>query len=236
MKKDRERAGAVTRRKRSLTERDVEILRWISRVRFATSEQVMARFELHPKKAYERLAVLGSLGLVKRVAMLHNQPGAHHVTRAGMRMLGVGDMPVPTVSLQSFLHDQAVVWEQISLEGSGAEVLTEREMRASERTLDERYAIQIPVELSTGTATHRPDLAFRVNARSRWHAVEVELAAKSEARLIAILGAYAIDPSYASVVYCVADVRLIDRVRGAGTKAGISDRLKVVVAQERAAA
>jgi hypothetical protein len=234
MKRASERAGDATRRK--LTERDVEILRWISRVRFATSEQVTARFEMHRNKAYDRIAVLVSLGLIKRVAMLQNQPGALHVTNAGMRMLGVGDMPVPTVSLHSFLHDQTVVWEQISLEASGAEVLTEREMRAVERTLDERFTVSIPNNLSTGTATHRPDLAFRVNDRGRWHAVEVELAAKSEARLVAILGAYAVDATYAAVVYCVADVRLIDRVRNAGSKVGIDERLKVVVTQERAAA
>lgn len=228
--------GRSTRSERSLTARDVEILRWIARVRFATSEQVTARFDLHPSKAYRRLAVLISAGLVKRVPMLHNQPGAHHITRAGLRTLGIGDMPVPTVSLQSFLHDQAVVWEQISLEASGAEVMTEREMRAAERTLGDNYLVQIPAHVSTGTSTHRPDLIFRVSPTSRWHAVEVELAAKSEARLLAILGGYVADDHYDAVVYCVNATQLLDRVRAAGAQSGLGDRLKVVVARESAAA
>lgn len=232
----RNAAGSSARGVRALTARDVEILRWIGRVRFATCEQVAARFEMYSKVAYKRLAVLIGNGFVRRVPMLHNQPGAHHITKAGMRMLGVGDMPVPTVGLQSFLHDQAVVWEQISLEASGAEVLTEREMRAAERTLGEQYVVHVPPHLSTGASTHRPDLAFRVNSASPWHAVEVELAAKSEARLLAILGAYRADAQYAAVVYCVRDVRLIDRVRSVGLDVDLGDRLKVVVAQERVAA
>ena len=191
---------------------------------------------MYSKVAYKRLAVLVGNGFVRRVPMLHNQPGALHITKAGMRMLGISNMPVPTVGLQSFLHDQAVVWEQISLEASGAEVLTEREMRAAERTTGEEYVVRIPPHLSTGASTHRPDLIFRVNSRTKWLAVEVELAAKSEARLLAILGGYRSSEQYVAVVYCVSAVPLMDRVRAAGTSSGLGDRLKVVVAQPRAAA
>ena len=73
--KKRNAAGSEARGERALTARDVEILRWIGRVRFATSEQVAARFEMYSKVAYKRLAVLSGNGLIKRVPVLHNQPG-----------------------------------------------------------------------------------------------------------------------------------------------------------------
>ena len=168
--------------------------------------------------------------------LLHNQPGAHHVTRAGLRMLGMEAMPVPTISLQSFLHDDAVVWEQVNLERSGVEVLTEREMRVAERALGEDHLVRIPPHASTGTSTHRPDLLFRMNGKAAWHAVEVELAPKSEARLSAILTGYLSSPSFIAVVYCVPTTNLIERVRRVGSSVGLGDRLKVVVTQQRAAA
>ena len=175
----------------TMTERDFEILRWVARVRFASGEQVAARFSMEQSKCYKRLKLLVRKGLAQRKLMLQNQPGVYHVTRAGLKTVGIADMAVPTVSLQSFLHDLAVVWEQTNLERSAALVLSEREMRYYEKTTAEDYRVQIPGHLADDARTHRPDLIFRVGAKGGLHAVEVELALKSEARLVAILSAYA---------------------------------------------
>ena len=228
-------AGSTGRaaQRHTVTSRDVEILKWITRCRFATTEQVQVRFGLKRSKAFQRLGVLATEGLVKRENVLHRQPGAHRVTRKGLAMLGT-DMPVPTIGLQSFLHDQAVVWEQVNLELSGCETITEREMRYSERALGEAYTVRIPPSQSAGAVTHLPDLAFRM--KGLWYAVEVELAPKSEARLSSILLGYLAEPRYDTVVYCVPTQQLITRVTAIGAKLGLGDHLKVVVVRQPAAA
>jgi len=191
---------------------------------------------MEQSKCYKRLKLLVRKGLAQRKLMLQNQPGVYHVTRAGLKTVGIADMAVPTVSLQSFLHDLAVVWEQISLERTAALVLSEREMRYYEKTTAEDYRVQIPGHLADDARTHRPDLIFRVGAKGGLHAVEVELALKSEARLVAILSAYAASSQYVAVVYCVPSAELIKRLRTIGDKVGIGDRLKLVTIQRSAAA
>lgn len=224
--------------RRKMTERDVELLRWIARVRFATGDQIGSRFGVHRTKAYRRVATLVRLGLVDHVNLLHGQPGVYFITRPGLKFIGENSMPVPTVSLQSFLHDRSVVWEQVQLEKSGAEVVTEREMRHLERTNDDDFVIRIPPSQTSVASTHRPDLALRVSTsgRSSWHAIEIEIARKSESRLTSILTGYLASNLYSSVVYCVPSPSLIKRIEKIGTRVGLGKRLKVVVAQDRAAA
>lgn len=218
-----------------LTQRDLEILQWLSRVRFATVEQVAERFSLHVSKAYQRLRALSQRGLVRRTNLLQNQPGVHHATRAGLRLAGYAELPVATVSLQSFVHEQAVVWVQARLEADGGEVLTEREMRAQERQGVANYLVHVPASVSVGSATHRPDLAVIAADRSL-HAIEVELVQKSEARLTSILTAYADSPDYASVAYLVADERLVERVQRVAEALAMGRRCQVRPLERRDAA
>lgn len=219
--------------KREVTARDIEILKWIARCRFVTTDQVLKRFGLKRSKGFQRLQVLEVEGLVVRERMFHRMPGSARVTRKGLEMLG-SEMPVPTISMQSFAHDQAVVWEQISLELKGCETITEREMRYAERALGESYTVRIPPSQNAGAITHMPDLAFET--KGKWYAVEVELAPKNEARLISILSGYLAGPRYHAVVYCVPTKQLITRVNAIGAKLGLGNRLRVVGVQQPDAA
>jgi hypothetical protein len=122
-----------------LTERDVEVLGWMTRHGVVTAELIGRRFFGRADTngygrwaAYRRLRALRELGLV-----LSDKPFAHHpevlrVTREGARVADLGLRPAPLV-LSQLRHSIAVVWltEYLLAEHPGAELTTEREMRAA---------------------------------------------------------------------------------------------------------
>ena len=199
-----------------IRERDEEIVRWLGRHRLATAEQVMRRYGMHRAKAYARLGVLAEAGLVR------HEPGirsarVYLATRAGLRRTGM-NLPAGTVSAASFAHDLAVVDVGIVLEQHYKDaVLTEREIRASERASE--YQLREPV--SRGAMW--PDLVIDLPQR---HAVEIELTLKSRDRLAAKLRAY--DRStYAAVTYFTSDRAIAAALREVGARTGLGDRLRI---------
>lgn len=131
-----------------LTERDVEILRWMTRHGVVTAELVGRRFFWRPHKkdygkwaAYRRIRALRTLGLVLNDKPFVDHPDVLRVTRDGARIADVGIRPAPLV-LSQLRHSLAIVWltEYLLADNAGAELTTERELRA------ERYR-----ELRDGT-------------------------------------------------------------------------------------
>jgi hypothetical protein len=122
-----------------LTERDAEILRWMTRHGVVTAELVGRRFFFRGPKAddygkwaaYRRVRALQDLGLVLSDKPYANAPAALRVTREGARIADVGLRPAPLV-LSELRHSLAVVWltEYLLAEHRGAELTTERELRA----------------------------------------------------------------------------------------------------------
>lgn len=121
-----------------VTERDVEILRWITRHGVVTAELVGRRFFWRPGvndygkwAAYRRLRALHSLGLVLKDKPFVDHPELLRVTREGARIADVGIRPAPLV-LSQLRHSIAVVCltEHLLTENAGAELATERELRA----------------------------------------------------------------------------------------------------------
>jgi hypothetical protein len=158
-----------TRRVRGpqLTERDIDILRWITRHGVVTAELVGRRFFWRSEQktygkwaAYRRLRALRDLGLVLCDKPYAQRPAALRVTREGARIADIGLRPAPLV-LSELEHTLAVVWltEYLLAEHPGAELTTERELRA------QRYR-----ELRDGTRqTERgrtPDALLRLPAKS----------------------------------------------------------------------
>lgn len=132
------RRGARRARSPQLTARDLDILRWIARHGVVTAELVGRRFFWRPERrdygkwaAYRRLRALGELGYVQS-----NKPFAHRsavlrVTREGARIADVGLRPA-TLVLAELEHTLALValTEYLLFEYRGAELTTERELRA----------------------------------------------------------------------------------------------------------
>lgn len=120
-----------------LTERDVEILRWMTRHGVVTAELVGRRFFWRTDRdsygrwaAYRRLRALRNLGLILSDKPFADAPAVLRVTREGARIADVGVRPAPLVVSQ-LRHSTAVVWltEYLLAEHPGAELTTERELR-----------------------------------------------------------------------------------------------------------
>lgn len=176
-----------------LTERDREILGWLSRQRIATADDLATRFGIARSAAYARLRALAAHGLVDHVRIFRAEPGVYWATSAG---LSLGGQPgrATKISLASYHHDLALTALCADLEREfGAErVLTERELRAAEADSERpRYA----ATLGGGgrgwrPRRHYPDLVVERYRDARPLAVELECTRKAPARLDSILRAY----------------------------------------------
>jgi hypothetical protein len=138
-------AGRPTRRPtgsrvrgHQITERDVEILRWIARHGVVTAELVGRRFFWRPDRStygkwatYRRLAALEHMRLIIRTRSYGYPLPVLRVTRQGAHIADTGLRPAPLVASQ-LRHTLALVWltEYLLTEHAGSELVTERELRA----------------------------------------------------------------------------------------------------------
>jgi Replication-relaxation len=107
-----------------LTDRDVEILRWLADFRTgATVRQVTRRFAMEASRARRRLAQLRAAGYLAHERVFWAQPGPYQVTPAGMAVVGV-DRPAPEIDVRVYRHDLAVVDLAIDFELGGETVVT----------------------------------------------------------------------------------------------------------------
>jgi hypothetical protein len=115
-----------------LTDRDVEILRWLADFRTgATVRQVTRRFAMEASRARRRLAQLRAVGYLAHERVFWAQPGPYQVTPAGMAVVGV-DRPAPKIDVRVYRHDLAVVDLAIDFELGGETVVTARAAEALE--------------------------------------------------------------------------------------------------------
>ncbi len=135
------------------TERDLEIVKWLGRVRLARAGQVAERFAMTETKAYARLRGLRGMGLVRHVRRGVPGPGVFLATGQGLRATGL-DLAEATVSAASLHHDLTVVDVGTGLERQRLRVETERELRLAGRTLEVR------ITRAGVKAAHLPDLAI----------------------------------------------------------------------------
>jgi hypothetical protein len=128
-----------------LTERDVELLRWLADFRTgATVEQVARRFEMGESRAYRRLGQLRAAGFLMHERMFWAQPGPWLITVDGMAVVGV-DRPEPRIDVRVYRHDLAVVDLAIEFELAGERVLTARAAETLEPPAPAaRYSIALP--------------------------------------------------------------------------------------------
>jgi hypothetical protein len=122
-----------------ITERDIEILRWINRMRFATAKQVGIRFGIGIWYTYKRLRKLDVEGYLVHVRPLRDAPGVWLCTEAGARMSGTGLWAPPRkINIATFRHDLIVNDLGIRLEEKGRWV-SERELRSGKD-----YRMKVP--------------------------------------------------------------------------------------------
>lgn len=171
-----------------ITSRDLEIVSWLGRVRFATRDQIARRFDLGRSQGFHRIAQLRKAGFVdERPLIVGPAPSIVFATRRGLIAAG-SDLRPADLDGRSLQHDGALVDLAIDYEQAGAVVLTDRELRSLARRPEseaERYAVEVP---GSPGRRHFPDLI--VEADGRRLAVELEVAEKTISRLRGILSAY----------------------------------------------
>lgn len=174
-----------------VTDRDLAMVRWIGRLRFAEAPHVARRFGMDARNAYRRLRGLVALGLLDHRRVFHNEPGAYWATRLGIHATGLC-LPPAGIDIRTYAHDRLAAAVAIDLErefGVGV-VLTERELRSADAAAEQpRYAVRRGVESLSRRGLHFPDLAVDGHG-DRPLAVEVELTAKGRGRLDSIVAAY----------------------------------------------
>ena len=125
------------RRGRRITDRDLEILRWIGRHGMVTAEQVASKFfargpgVVGTRAAYRRLDILEKLALIKRDQTPYwRAPKVVRVTAAGASLAGVGVRPARYVEGE-VRHAVALVdlMEQLHTHYRDSTLRTEREIR-----------------------------------------------------------------------------------------------------------
>jgi hypothetical protein len=216
-----------------LTERDGEIIRWITRHGVVTTELVGRRFFWRPSKkdygkwaAYRRLRALRELGLVLSNKPFADTPAVLRVTREGARIADVGLRPAPLV-LSELRHSIEVVWltEYLLLEHAGAELTTERELRA-QRYRELRDGVR---EVEEGRA---PDALLRIPTNDACAqgvmtvAVELDLSRKDRRAMDRMIRQYDYENDIDKVWWYVTKGR-VARTRALVSDLNAEDRFEV---------
>ncbi len=206
-------------RRIALTERDLEIVRFIGRVGVAEARQVAARWQREDRRhngatkgmpqsnAYRRLRGLEAHGLLERRRLLHGAPAVFLATREGLRLVGL-ELGARQVSAGGITHATEATWLALSLEEEFGEqrVVMEREIRALDGVAERpAYAVEAGGPLPGGRRRlHFPDLAIAPANGDRPLCVELELTTKGRRRLAEILRAYIRGRHVGGVRYYVA--------------------------------
>jgi hypothetical protein len=177
--------------------------------------------------AYRRLRALRELGLILSNKPFADRPAVLRVTREGARIADVGLRPAPLV-LSELRHSLAVVWltEYLLAENVGAELTTERELRA------QRYR-----ELRDGTRETEqgrvPDALLRIPTKGAGAqgvmtvAVELDLTRKDRRAMERMVRQYDYE-NVDRVWWYVAPARL-ERTRALVSELRAEDRIEVRV-------
>jgi hypothetical protein len=197
-----------------------------------TAELVGRRFFWRPAvndygkwAAYRRLRALRELGLVLSDKPFADRPAALRVTREGARIANVGLRPAPLV-VSELRHSLAVVWltEYLLAENAGAELTTERQLRA------ERYR-----ELRDGTRQaeqgRTPDALLRIPTKGAGAqdvmtiAVELDLSRKDRRAMERMVRQY--DREKVDRVWWYVTPARLERTRALVRTLRAADRIEV---------
>lgn len=177
-----------------LTSRDREIASWIARMGAIDVEHVMARFGMGRTAAYRRLNALAGVGLVEPVRLVHGASSLFIASSEALRWTDSLELGACRPTPATVRHWQLAGWAAIAVEREfGVErVLSEREVRAWERSAGEFFASSVVGRLPSGAdKPHRPDLAvLSATPGEVALVIEVELSRKARRRLEAILRGY----------------------------------------------
>jgi hypothetical protein len=235
----------------SLTEPDLELLRFLSEHRFALADHAAALLEVTPVTATRRLRKLAAAGYVTEEPVFHGRPAMYLISRTGLAAAG-STLPKPKLDLHTYRHDVGVAWLWLAARhgtfGPLSEILAERTLRSrdlarsrdgTDRLDSEPLGVRLGGTGARGAERlHYPDLLLRTKDGRRV-ALELELSTKARTKLETILAGYGADPRIAGVVYLVQSPSVARIVQRAARKVGVADlvhlqRVRLTAAREAA--
>jgi DNA-binding MarR family transcriptional regulator len=198
----------------TLTERDVEILRFAVRHGMVSPGQVATRLCTTTAMAGRRLRALEVAGLLRRDRVLTGSPAIVRATAAGARRAGC-DLPPASLDLARVRHSLALVdlSEELLAAHPGSTWTAERELRR-----DRMRAAR------AGQMWQRrrrvPDGLLHLDGGLRV-AVELDLTPKRSARLDTLAGAYAVDREVDTVWWYLPSDTAASRMRALVAERGL---------------
>ena len=161
-----------------LTERDLELLRWINGHGFVTARQVAEWMGASRQAAHRRLGLLHREGYLLRERLFHGEDRAYHVSALGQEASGDGLSRLEMISPATYRHNRMLVdLAQTVISKTGGHFTPERRLR-QERAKD-----------GLSRDSHVPDGLLQIKGKKPI-AIELELTAKSRRRLEAIVDDY----------------------------------------------
>jgi hypothetical protein len=216
-----------------LTERDLELLSFLSEHRLALPAHTAVLLGVSAGTAAARLRRLADVKLLKREQAVSGDPPACRITLRGLAVIG-SSLPTPKLDLRAYRHDVGVAWLWLAARGGAFgpvnEILGERRLRSLDgaRALgDAALGVRLGGFGPHGRESlHYPDLVLQT-AGGRRIALELELTPKTRTRLETILGGYGADPRFDGVVYLVERAAIAKAVRNAARRLGVSDLVAI---------
>jgi hypothetical protein len=216
-----------------LTDRDRELLAFVSEHRMVLGEHVQKLLGVSEKAVGARLRSLTAAGLLRRVPVFHRPGDCHQITGKGLAVIG-SKLPRPRTDLRSYEHDVGVAWLWLAARagtfGALREIISERSMRSHDATEDGR---QLPLSVRLGGVgrggrerLHYPDLLL-VDVTGKRVAFELELSGKARTRREMILAGYGADARIDGVVYLVDNPAVWRGIEESARKLGIAERVHV---------
>lgn len=234
-----------------ITDRDLELLRFLARYQYATYPQIAAYLDTTTNALRQRFPRLRAAGLIEWDNAGVTAAGVWRPTRLGIKLSGL-DLPVPGLSWGTAAHTLGLVDIGIRFERAGETVVTEREIRAADQRGRQpsdrmRAARSFHNPQSGGLeAEVMPEPLYMVRSGKYWHApdmvlvrppaaggepqsiaVELEMTHKEPARLRRILNAYKHARNIGYVIYYTHRKDIRDAIQRAADGLGISHKLEV---------
>lgn len=181
-----------------LTERDLDILKFINAFGFCETYQLCRKFELQHYRVYRIMKRLVALGYVLREKILHAHDSTYRLTAKGARLTGLPNLN--RISLANYLHTISLI--DLSL------AIQKRHPNAT--WISERYLKRKRYAQSSGKRGHCADAILVLNEKKI--AIEVELTLKKQAYLDRIIKGYASDFSINEVWY-FCDKKVLHQLR-----------------------
>lgn len=175
-----------------LTERDLEILRFINQFGFCEMPHVDKRFRLGKPRNYQIIQRLVKAGLVHHERVFHGRHGIYRLSPKGAKLTDLP--PLARVPLANYTHDITLIEVYLKL----------RALHPNAQWISERHLMQDKHANGVGKRGHLPDGALVFPDQSQV-AIEVELTLKGKARLESILKGYGAAFGYKEVWYYCPD-------------------------------